>query len=139
MHHDLALGYVGIEVPDPTTLSPFFGDVIGLVPGEPADDGTLTWRNDDAAHRVLVEPGAANDAAFVGFETASDDAFDAVVARMQHAGYQVTDATDDELKARRVDRLVRTESPWGVTIEITRGLARATTPFDSALMPGGFL
>lgn len=139
MEHDLELGYVGIEVPDPNALSPFFRDVIGLVPGEPADGGALTWRNDDAAHRVLVQPGPANDATFVGFEIVSDAAFDAVVDRVTKAGYPMAEATDDELKARRVDRLAHTTSPWGVTIEITRGLATATTPYESALMPGGFL
>ena len=40
----------------------------------------MTWRNDDKAQRVIVEPGPANDAVFVGFEAVDDDAFDAVVA-----------------------------------------------------------
>ena len=58
MHHDLELGYLGIEVPDPTTLTSFFGEVIGLVPGQPVDtEGTLTWRNDDRAQRIIVQPG----------------------------------------------------------------------------------
>ncbi len=58
--NDLELAYLGIEVPDPASLSPFFGDVIGLVPGEPAQPaGTITWRNDDRAHRVFVQPGPA--------------------------------------------------------------------------------
>ena len=39
----IELAYVGIEVPDPATLAPFFGEVIGLVPGEPTDDGAVTW------------------------------------------------------------------------------------------------
>ena len=53
MWHQLQLAYVGIEVPDPASLTPFFGDVVGLVPGEPAAlGGSLTWRNDDKAQRV---------------------------------------------------------------------------------------
>src|SRR5436190_6507493 len=82
MHHDFELGYVGIEVADPQSLSPFFADVVGLVPGEPADGDTATWRNDDRAHRVIVQPGAANDAAFVGFDAVTDAAFDAIVSRL---------------------------------------------------------
>ena len=82
MQRELELAYVGIEVPDPATLTPFLGDIIGLVSGEASDDGALTWRNDDKAHRVLVRPGPANDAAFLGFEAVDDDAFHSVVARL---------------------------------------------------------
>ena len=35
--------------------------------------------------------------------------------------------------------MARTTSPWGVTVELVTGLADAAEPFDSALMPGGFL
>ena len=86
MRHDIELAYLGIEVPDPAALSPFFGDVIGLVPGEP-DGATLTWRNDDAVQRILVEPGPANDATRIGFEATDAAAFAAVVERLRTAGH----------------------------------------------------
>ena len=54
MRHDIELAYLGIEVPDPGSLTPFFAEVIGLLPGEQAaPEGTVTWRNDDKAHRVI--------------------------------------------------------------------------------------
>ena len=34
----LQLAYLGIEVPDPSALSPFLAEVIGLLPGEPGQD-----------------------------------------------------------------------------------------------------
>jgi len=139
MRHDIELAYIGIEVADPATLSEFFGEVIGLAPGEPASDGTLTWRNDDFAHRVLVRPGPANDAAFIGFEAEDEAAFDATAGRLRAAGFGLSEGTDDELRARRVDRLVRTTSPWGVATELVSGLAEATTPYATPLMPAGFL
>jgi len=140
MHHDLELGYVGIEVPDPDALTPFFGDVIGLVPGEPpVDDGVVTWRNDDKAHRVIVQPGGANDAVFVGLEAVDSAAFDRTVARLRTAGHEVGDATPHESTARRVARLAHTTAPWGVRIEIVEAIASASAPFTSKLMPGGFL
>ena len=77
MQHEVELAYIGIEVPDPQRSTPFFGEIIGLVSGEATDDGALTWRNDDKAHRVIVRPGPANDAVFLGFEAVDDDAFDA--------------------------------------------------------------
>jgi 2,3-dihydroxybiphenyl 1,2-dioxygenase len=139
MRHDLELGYLGIEVPEPASLTPFFGEVIGLVPGEPAGDGTVTWRNDDKAHRVIVQPGPAGDAVFVGFEATGADAFARTVERLQAAGSEVVEGTAEDCRARRVEALARTVAPWGVTVEIVRGLEEAASPFTSPLMPGGFL
>jgi 2,3-dihydroxybiphenyl 1,2-dioxygenase len=139
MHHHLESAYLGIEVPDPTSLTPFFGDVIGLVPGEPADDGSLTWRNDDKAHCIIVEPGPANDAMVVGLEAVDTAAFDATIVRLDRAGFEITDGSDDARRRRRVRQLVRTTSPWGVQVEIVQGLERAATPFSSPHVPGGFL
>jgi biphenyl-2,3-diol 1,2-dioxygenase len=132
MNRDIELAYVGIEVPDPAALDAFFGDVIGLIPG----DAPHTWRNDDKARRVIVEEGDANDASFVGFEAADADAFDRVVARLQGAGFEVTDG---DAAIRKVQRLVRGSSPWDVPVEIVLGLERAATPFESPLVPDGFL
>jgi len=123
----IEIAYLGLEVPDPGSLTSFFADVIGLVPGEPGDEGTITWRNDDRAHRVIVEPGAANDAAFVGFEAVDDEAFDATVARLGAAGFAVAEGNDDDRRRRRVGRLARTTSPWGVAVEIVTGLEAATS------------
>jgi 2,3-dihydroxybiphenyl 1,2-dioxygenase len=139
MRRELSLAYLGIEVPDPGSLTPFFGDVIGLVAGETGDDGTVTWRNDDKAHRVLVQPGPAADATFVGFEADDPAAFAAVVDRLEAAGHEVTEGGEADCVARRVERLVRTATPWGVTVELVLGLADAPAPFASPLMPGGFL
>ena len=138
MQPELELAYVGIEVPDPATLTPFFGEIIGLVAGDP-DDGTLTWRNDDTAHRVIVRPGPANDAAFLGFEARDDDAFDRIAARLVSSGHHFTEGSDDDLRARRVKRLVRASAPWGVDVEVVLALDEASTPFASPYAPGGFL
>ncbi len=137
MEHQIELAYLGIEVPDPASLTPFFGDVIGLVPGEPAGDGTLTWRDDDRVHRVIVRQGAANDATFLGFEAVDGAAFDAVVDRLAAAGFGTVEAPADAA-SRRVDRLARVAAPWGVDVEIVQGLQAAATPFASPLMAGGF-
>ena len=69
----------------------------------------------------------------------SPDAFERAVERARAAGASVTDGTAAELAARRVERLVRIETPWGVPVEIVHGLATAREPFDSPLVPGGFL
>jgi 2,3-dihydroxybiphenyl 1,2-dioxygenase len=139
MPRPLQLAYLGIEVPDPSSLTTFFADVIGLVPGDGVADGAATWRNDDKAHRVIVGTGPANDAAFVGFDAGDDASFDALVDRLQGAGFPVDEGSDDERSTRRVERLARTMAPWGIHVEVTTGLEDATTPFVSPSMPGGFL
>jgi len=138
MRHDLELGYLGLEVPDPSSLRSFFAEVIGLVPGEPVA-GAETWRNDDKAQRIIVQSGRANDAAFVGFEATDATAFDRVVDRIRSEGFDVSNATPEIRDARRVAQLVRTAAPWGVPVEIALALEGASTPDASELVPGGFL
>jgi 2,3-dihydroxybiphenyl 1,2-dioxygenase len=139
MQREIELAYLGIEVPDPSSLTSFFGDVIGLTPGDPGDAGALTWRNDDTAHRIVVEPGPANDAVFVGFEAVAADAFDRVVDRLATAGFDATAGGDHDCRLRRVDRLARVTAPWGVPVEVVEGLQPAEMPYSSPLVPGGFL
>lgn len=137
MNDDLQLAYLGIEVPDPASLSSFFGDVIGLVPGEPGADGALTWRNDGKAHRVIIQPGPANDAMFVGFEAATAEVLSTIAERLRAAGFALDDSGD--AASRRVERLVRVDAPWGTPVEIVTGLATVATPYSTPLVPGGFL
>jgi 2,3-dihydroxybiphenyl 1,2-dioxygenase len=139
MRHDIELAYLGLEVPDPATLAPFLADVVGLVPGDGEPNGASTWRNDDKVHRVIVRPGPANDAVFLGLEATDGAAFDRLVARLRKAGYQTTAATEAEIAERRVGRMVHTAAPWGVQVELVHDLEDAAEPYASPVVPGGFL
>jgi hypothetical protein len=86
VHPEIELAYLGIEIPDPAGLTPFFGEVVGLAPGENTPGGALTWRNDDRAHRLILRQGPAEDAVFVGFEAVGTTAYDAIVDRLASAG-----------------------------------------------------
>jgi 2,3-dihydroxybiphenyl 1,2-dioxygenase len=136
--HQLELAYLVIEVPEPESLTPVFGEVVGLVPGEPTPAGARTWRDDNRVHRLILQPGPANDAVAIGFEATDASAFDATVARLHACGHDIAEVEADA-KERRVDRLARTKSPWGTDVEIVLGLAAAASPFSSPLVPGGFL
>jgi 2,3-dihydroxybiphenyl 1,2-dioxygenase len=139
MNTDLEVAYLGVEVADPTAFGQFLADIVGLVPGEPTTDGAAAWRNDDRVHRLLVMGGPANDASFVGFEATSRDAYERAVERVRDAGVAFTAGTAAERAARRVDELIRIDTPWGVPVEIALGLATAPEPFESPLVPGGFV
>jgi len=136
--HQLELAYLVVEVPEPESLTPVFGEVVGLVAGEPPPAGASTWRDDDRVHRLILQSGAANDAVAVGFEATGASAFDSTVARLHASGFDVAEV-DADAAERRVDRLARTKSPWGTDVEIVLGLAAAASPFSSPLVPGGFL
>jgi 2,3-dihydroxybiphenyl 1,2-dioxygenase len=138
MDHQLELGHVVIEVPDPTSLTPTLAEVVGLEAGDPTPGGALTWRNDGHAQRVILTEGPANDAVAVGFEAVSADAFDATVERLRAHGCDVTEDADLATE-RRVDRLIRTAAPWGPDVEVVLGAERTAEPFSSGLVPGGFL
>ena len=133
----LSVGYLGLEVADRAAFGTYLADVVGLLPGEPTTTAT-TWRNDDAAQRLIISEGPTNDAAFVGFEAIDAAAFDATAARLAAAGFELTDGTPAEAAERRVVALKHTIAPWGIRAELVHGLAAATTPFRSALVPGGF-
>jgi len=139
MPHDLELGYLGLEIPDPASLSGFFGDVVGLLAEDTADSKAQHWRNDDRVHRLIVQPGPANDASFIGFEATDEIAFARVAARLKSAGFGVEEGSPGDLQSRRVERLIRTTSPWGLSVELVWRLAKASTPFGSDLVPFGFL
>jgi 2,3-dihydroxybiphenyl 1,2-dioxygenase len=141
MTNDLEIAYLGLEVPEPITLTPFFGDVIGLMPGEPgpAEADLLTWRNDAKAHRLIVQPGPADDAVFVGLEAADAAAFDRTVQRLRDLDYEITEGSEGDASERRVTRLAHTTAPWGIRLELVLGLADATASFASPLVSGGFL
>lgn len=138
MKGSLQIAYLGIEVPEPASLGSFFADVVGLLPGEPSVDGSTTWRNDDRAHRIIVRPGPANDAVFVGIEARDAASYDETVARLAAAGFPVVEGTDDDRRARRVERLASVMSPLGMPVELVLGLESAPAPYASPLVPGGF-
>jgi 2,3-dihydroxybiphenyl 1,2-dioxygenase len=136
MEHQIELGYLVLEVPEPDALAPVLADVVGLVPGQRTAAGTATWRNDHRANRLLVQAGPANDAVAVGLEAVDAAAFDTVIARLQGTGAVLSDGDGSD---RRVQRLVRTTAPWGVDVEVVLQLSEAPSAFSSALVPGGFL
>ncbi|MFN7150467.1 MAG: VOC family protein [Microthrixaceae bacterium] len=137
MDHQIELAYLVLELPEPESVASTLADVVGLVPGEPAD-GAPTWRNDGRAQRIVVQAGPANDAVALGLEAVDTTAFDATVERLRGIGAELVEASDQDLHRRRVSRLVRTMSPWGVAVEVVSDLAEAATPFASPLVPDGF-
>jgi biphenyl-2,3-diol 1,2-dioxygenase len=135
----LQLAYIGIEVPDPNVLTPTFGDVVGLLPGDSPDGQVRTWRNDNRVHRVILQAGPANDAVYFGVEATDSESFEEVATRLDRAGFALNEGTAEDRLARRVEELGTTTAPWGVNVEVVTGLAGTSDGFASPGVPGGFL
>ena len=132
------LAYAVLEIPDPSALDDTFAGIIGLQRGEATSDGDATWRNDEAAQRIIVTTGPANDAVALGIDMGDAGALEAAVTKLHTLGLTTTEGDVARCAERRVERLVAVDSPIGITVELVLGQARASTPFASSLVPGGF-
>ncbi len=123
-----SLGYLGLRVKDPDAFGDYATGVLGLMPGETAG----CYRLDDQAWRIAVEPGDADDLAFVGFEVAGSAELEAVRVRLAESGVAVGNGDPELLARRQVLGLVTCQDPDGLAVEIFYGpTLRTEAPFAS--------
>ena len=133
------LGYVGIQASDLDAWRNFAVDVLGLGLAYQDGDKLLGLRMDERVHRFIIEAGPADDICCIGYDCGTDATLDALVARLRDRGVEV-EACRDELTARRqVRRLMAAQDPDGNRVELYVDLALADSPFQSALVPSGFV
>jgi 2,3-dihydroxybiphenyl 1,2-dioxygenase len=133
------LAYVGFAVKDLAAWQRFGADVLGLMPVEPAAPGTLAFRLDERAQRIVCEPGPSDDLAFLGWEVESAAALDALSARLEDAGVAVREGSAEEAARRKVARLCALADPSGIPLELVVGGERAAAPFRSAQVLSHFV
>jgi len=133
------LGYLGFAVSDVAAWERFAVDALGLLACERPSDGSVAFRIDDQAQRIVVHPGSRDDLAYVGFEVDDEATLRRLSEELTTAGFPTADLGDDIAGARRVERVLRVEDPNGAPIELFHGPERATEPFRSSLVPSGFV
>ena len=145
MDHDLApdhrlrLAYAVFSVRRPERWDGFLADMLGLPAPLANSDGSRGWRLDgEAAQRLVVSEGRADDLAAFGLECADDRRFDALVARLRAAGVPVVPSDAALREARRVRRLVRIADPAGNAVELVVGLQPTAAPFASDVVKSGY-
>lgn len=131
------LGYVGVEAADVPAWEHFARDLLGV--DCEAMAGGLALRYDDRVHRLLVQPGPADDLAFLGFDCATDATLEAIAARLHALGVAVDDGGAALARERQVRRLLLARDPAGNRVELYLDLARGTPLRGSALVPSGFV
>ena len=134
----LKLGYLAFEVKRLDRWSTFCREMLGLPAPAANIDGSIGYRIDDHAQRLILRAGKADDLTAIGIACASDDVLDATTDRLRRAGLQVDIGDKALCTARRVARLHRVSDPTGNQVELHIGAELADAPFLSALMPGGF-
>ncbi len=134
-----SLGYLGFEVSRLDSWEAFATKVLGLGVAERGAGSAIALRLDDYRQRIVLEQGAADDLAFIGWEVTSGEGLEALRRRLEEAGVEVAEASPSEAAERRVAGLVSFTDPNGVPTELFHGPELAPEPFSSSLAPSGFV
>jgi len=134
------LGCLGIGVSDLPRWQRFATDVLGLELNGVEADGSSFLRMDEYHHRFVLKPGGNDDVNFVGWEVRDQAALGEIAARLKAAGIEVTPATAEEARARRVVEYLKLKDPSGIPTEIYFGpLMTFERPFQSPRPLSGFV
>lgn len=134
----MSLGYLVFEVSRPDAWRDFAVDILGCqVADDPAGEA-CALRVDEAAYRLLLRHGRADDIVVLGWAMHDAAALDELRMRLRNAGVTVEDFGAGDLAARGVGAGLRFRDPLGLVNEAVVGLPLAAAPFASAVTPGGF-
>jgi 3,4-dihydroxy-9,10-secoandrosta-1,3,5(10)-triene-9,17-dione 4,5-dioxygenase len=135
----ISLGYVMIETRDLDGWRAFACDIAGLMPALLPRPDVALFRMDDRPFRLWVQEGERNAFIAPGWECASRDDFDSLLARLEAAGRPVERADIMEARARQVYELARSSDPAGNAMEIFYGRFVDYAPFVSPAGVSGFV
>src|ERR1700761_8190956 len=99
------LGRLGFEVRDLGAWEAFATQVLGLEVGA-RGSGSLSFRCDDWAERLVLTQGTADDVTSFAWEVDDDGALGAVAKRMRDAGVEAREGAEEEARRRGVTRFV---------------------------------
>ena len=133
------LGYWGFEVSDLEAWQLFASDILGFAVARREGSESLRLRFDEHAWRIALEPGAADDLAYVGWEVADDRALDALGERLAASGVDVEEGKPELREERQVRGLLVCEDPTGISTELYWGARMADRNFCSPTVASGFV
>lgn len=134
----LRMGYLVLGVSKIERWKDFCERMLGLPAPVSNTDGSLGWRIDANAQRLIVQEAADDDLQALGIDCIDTQGLEAAVGRLADGGVHVTPGGPALLAARRVEQVYVAQDPAGNTLELFCGMQQAREPFRSAAFPGGF-
>ncbi|MFC0542058.1 iron-dependent extradiol dioxygenase HsaC [Kutzneria chonburiensis] len=135
-----SLGYLRIEATDMAAWREYGLKVLGMIEGKGANPEALYLRMDDFPARLVIFPGERDRLAQAGWEVANEGELTEIAAALDAAGVAVEKASDDDLRDRRVNGLIRFDDPSGNTLEVFHGAAlehrRVVSPYGHTFVTG---
>ncbi|HTI25468.1 MAG TPA: VOC family protein [Kutzneria sp.] len=135
-----SLGYLRIEATDMAAWREYGLKVLGMIEGKGTNPDALYLRMDDFPARLVIFPGERDRLAQAGWEVANEGELAEIAAALDTAGVVVAKASDDDLKDRRVNGLIRFDDPSGNTLEVFHGAAlehrRVVSPYGHTFVTG---
>jgi 3,4-dihydroxy-9,10-secoandrosta-1,3,5(10)-triene-9,17-dione 4,5-dioxygenase len=134
------LGYIVIGSGDLESWRNFACSSIGLM-ATPASDGdnAIHFRTDDRPLRIRVEHTESESLLAVGWELASQDAFEQAIESLKREGVDVSAGSDELRESRCARDVVRFRDPNGTAHELYYGTIYDHKPFVSPVGAGPFV
>src|ERR1041384_8374800 len=106
------LGYAGFGSSALEDWRQFGTNMVGLQAVE-RGNSLLAFRMDDRKQRIVIDRALGDGTRFFGWEVADGAALDALAARLEKAGVNVTAEPKTQADARRVRSLISFRDPAG--------------------------
>jgi 2,3-dihydroxybiphenyl 1,2-dioxygenase len=132
-----ALGYAGFGSAALDDWRQFGTGLVGLQAVE-RGPSLLAFRMDDRKQRIVIDRSMPDGARFFGWEVADAAALDALAARLEAAGVEVTAEPQTLADNRRVRALISFHDPAGNRLEAFYGAEIDETPFRPGRSISGF-
>src|SRR4051795_7807128 len=133
----LGLGYAGFGSDALDDWRQFGTGLVGLQAVE-RGNSLLAFRMDDRKQRIVIDRAMGDGTRFFGWEVADATALDALAAKLEQAGIEVTAEPQTLADARRVQALISFRDPAGNRLEAFYGAEIDNTPFRPGRSISGF-
>lgn len=107
------LGYLRFTVTDSGAWRSLTSEVLGFDLTDATDAGNFYCRIDERHHRVAVSTGSEDRLSAMGWETGDAQQLEQFCAHLQARGIAWTEASPEEIAARKVQRMVWFLDPYG--------------------------
>ena len=133
-----SLSYVGFTSPDAQSWRSFAPDLLGVGVVE-GDDEVVRLRVDDAAWRIAVHPGEANQISYIGWDVGDTTLLNEARERLLAAGIDVIPDDGELATARNVAEVAWFEDATGTRHELSHGQQAGAEPFTPGQGVSGFV